>query len=243
MQQRSVSKAIICAGGKGTRLYPLTKSINKHLLPIGKKPMILHVVESLKEANINNIAIVTTPEGMTQISSFLGSGTEFGCKITYYCQDKSLGIPDAILCAQDFVGNDSFLVVLGDNIFEQSLKDSIKNFESGSEDAMLFLSKVINPSQFGIAKIENDRIVEIIEKPKNPPSNLCVTGIYLYSNIAIEKMKNLTLSCRSEYEISELNTQLIKDGKVSFRVMSGLWLDAGTLDDYVEAFKSKTCQK
>jgi len=243
MLEKPVSKAVICAGGKGTRLYPLTKSINKHLLPIGKMPMILHIIESLKEAKITDIAIVTTAEGMTQISAFLGSGNQFGCNITYFCQDRSLGIPDAILCAQSFIRDDAFLVILGDNIFVDSLERSLRAFEDDVADAMLFLSRVENPSQFGIAKIENDRIVEIVEKPKDPPSNLCVTGIYLYNSGVIEKMKNLTLSSRNEYEISDLNTHLIKTGKVTFKELTGLWLDAGTLDDYVKAFLRASCQE
>jgi glucose-1-phosphate thymidylyltransferase len=235
-------KAVICAGGKGTRLYPLTKAINKHLLPIGKKPMILHIVESLKSSGVDDIAIVTTAEAMTQISSFLGSGKDFDCNLSYFCQDRSLGIPDAILCAQSFIGDDPFIVVLGDNIFEDSLKDPISRFLESKSDAMLFLSKVENPSQFGIAKIEDGKIVEIIEKPKDPPSNLCVTGIYLYSAHVLERMRRLGLSKRNEYEISDLNTELIKEGTVSFRELSGLWLDAGTLDDYVAAFVRASCQ-
>ena len=235
-------KAVICAGGKGTRLYPLTRAINKHLLPIGKRPMILHIIESLKSSGVDDIAIVTTAEAMTQISSFLGSGKDFNCNLTYFCQDRSLGIPDAILCAQSFIGNNPFVVVLGDNIFEDSLEDSISQFLKSKSDAMLFLSKVENPSQFGIAKVEDGKIVEIIEKPKDPPSNLCVTGIYLYNACVLEKMQRLSLSTRSEYEISDLNTALIKEGVVTFRELSGLWLDAGTLDDYVTAFVRASCQ-
>lgn len=235
-------KAVICAGGKGTRLYPLTRAINKHLLPIGKKPMILHIIESLKSSGVDDIAIVTTAEAMTQISSFLGSGKDFNCNLTYFCQDRSLGIPDAILCAQSFIGDNPFVVVLGDNIFEDSLKDPISQFLKSESNAMLFLSKVEKPSQFGIAKIEDGKIVEIIEKPKDPPSDLCVTGIYLYDACVLERMRRLSLSTRSEYEISDLNTALIKEGVVTFSELSGLWLDAGTLDDYVTAFVRASCQ-
>lgn len=241
MTSERTVKAVICAGGKGTRLHPLTKAINKHLLPIGKIPMILRIVDSIVESGIKDIAVVTTAEAMTQISSFLGSGFSYGCNLTYFCQDRALGIPDAILSAQSFIGTDPFLVVLGDNVFEDNLKDDIASFLDSNDDAKLFLSQVDNPTQFGIARIDDGKIVEIIEKPKEPPGNLCVTGIYLYSSRALEQMKNLALSSRNEYEISDLNTQLIKENRVSFRTLDGMWLDAGTLDDYVEAFKRAAC--
>jgi glucose-1-phosphate thymidylyltransferase len=241
MTSERTVKAVICAGGKGTRLHPLTKAINKHLLPIGKMPMILRIVDSIVASGIKDIAVVTTAEAMTQISSFLGSGFSYGCNLTYFCQDRALGIPDAILSAQSFIGTDPFLVVLGDNVFEDNLKDDITSFLGSNDDAKLFLSQVDNPTQFGIARIDDGRIVEIIEKPKEPPSNLCVTGIYLYSSRALEQMKNLALSSRNEYEISDLNTQLIKENRVTFRTLDGMWLDAGTLDDYVEAFKRAAC--
>lgn len=237
MKRDHLKKAVICAGGKGTRLLPLTKSINKHLLPIGRVPMILYVLKQLIKSGIEEVAIVTTPEGMTPISSFLGSGKEYGCKITYFCQDNSLGIPDAILCAQDFIGCDPFVVVLGDNIFFENLREIYEEFLASSYDGFLILNQVENPQQFGIARIENGRITEIQEKPIDPPTNLCVTGIYLYQAKVLEEMKNLKFSQRNELEISELNSELAKSGRAGYKEIKTFWIDAGTLDDYVIAFQ------
>jgi glucose-1-phosphate thymidylyltransferase len=236
MEYEKIRRAVICAGGKGTRLLPLTKAINKHLLPIGKEPMILHVVKNLVASGIEDIAIVTTSEGMTPIASFLGSGKEYYCNITYFCQDLALGIPDAILCAEDFIGDEPFSVVLGDNIFTENLRSSFDRFLRSDSDGMIFLSEVDNPSQFGIAIFRDGNLVEIKEKPKNPESNLCVTGIYAYRSSVFQMMKDLKPSQRKELEISDLNSQLVSQGKMISVKMSGLWLDAGTLDDYAKAF-------
>jgi len=236
MENTNLKKAVICAGGKGTRLLPLTKSINKHLLPIGRVPMILHVLKNLVRSGIEEVAIVTTSEGMTPISSFLGSGQEYGCKITYFCQDRAAGIPDAILCAQRFIENDPFVVVLGDNIFTENLSKAYEDFLKSKYDCFLMLSKVENPGQFGIARIEDGKIIEVIEKPENPPSNLCVTGIYIYNSCVLEDMKSLVPSQRNELEISDLNSILAREGRAGFKEIDGFWIDAGTLDDYVAAF-------
>lgn len=235
MKIKKIRRAVICAGGKGTRLLPLTKAINKHLLPIGKEPMILHVVKNLVASGVNEIAIVTTSEGMTPIASFLGSGEEYSCSISYFCQDQALGIPDAILCAEKFIGDEKFAVILGDNIFTQNLESSFDEFANSGYEGMIFLSKVSNPEQFGIAIFRDGKISEIQEKPKNPTSNLCVTGIYAYSSDVLQKMKNLKPSQRKEFEISDLNSQIVLSDGMLAKELQGLWIDAGTLDDYVKA--------
>lgn len=236
MSKKRLRKAVICAGGKGTRLLPLTKAINKHLLPIGKEPMILHVLKNLTRSGIEEIAIVTTPEGMTPISSFLGSGQDYNCRISYFCQDRAAGIPDAILCAQDFIGDNPFVVVLGDNIFAENLNETYSEFLESGYDCFLVLKKVENPKQFGVARIESGKIVEIIEKPENPPSDLCVTGIYIYDSCVLRDMRNLTPSQRNELEISDLNCSLARENRAGFKETKEFWIDAGTLDDYVTAF-------
>jgi len=231
-------KAVICAGGSGTRLLPLTKAINKHLLPIGIEPMILRIVRQIRDCGISSIAIVTTSEGMTPISSFLGDGSDYECDITYFCQNKPLGIAHAILCTENFLAGDHFMVILGDNIFNDDISDHIKKFSGGKEDVHLFLKKVGNPSQFGIAKFEGDQLVDIIEKPKDPPTDCCVTGIYLYKNSVLNEMKMLTPSTRGELEISDINSKLANSKKASYSMLKELWIDAGTLKDYVLANKA-----
>lgn len=230
-------KAVICAGGSGTRLLPLTKAINKHLLPVGVEPMILRIVRQIRSCGISSIAIVTTSEGMTPISAFLGDGSDYKCDITYFCQNKPLGITHAILCTENFIAGDNFMVILGDNIFDDDISNKVKKFCDEKQEAHFFLKKVKNPSQFGIAKLDGNDLTDIIEKPKNPPSDYCVTGIYLYKNSVLGQMKLLTPSSRGEFEISDVNSKLANSKKASYTVLEKFWIDAGTLEDYVLANK------
>lgn len=233
-------KGAILAGGTGTRLHPLTKVTNKHLLPVGKKPMILHAVDKMVQANITDIMIVTGTEHMGDMISLLGSGKEYGCKLTYRVQDEPDGIAGALSLCEDFVAEDSVTVILGDNIFDAPLLPIVKKFEyvktcTKKPVCTLVLSKVNDPSRFGVAEIINEQIVDIIEKPENPKSDLCVTGIYVYDNNVFSFIKKLRLSRRKEYEITDVNNNYISSGLASYVNIDGSWTDAGTYESYYRA--------
>jgi glucose-1-phosphate thymidylyltransferase len=225
---------IILAGGTGSRLYPLTKVTNKHLLPVGKIPMIEHCVNKLTEVGIKEIIVVTGTEHMGDIVSLLGSGKNYNCKFTYKVQDEPDGIAGALsLCENSCTSADGVVVLLGDNIFQDSLHSCIKAFKSGSESrCILNLKRVEDPSRFGVATLENKRVVEIIEKPKNPKSDYCVTGIYAYTTDVFEVLKTLKKSNRNEYEITDVNNFYVNTGNCEFNVLDGWWTDAGTHSSY-----------
>jgi len=220
---------------------PLTKVTNKHLLPVGKKPMILHTIDKLTSAGITDIMIITGTEYMGDMISLLGSGREHGCKCTYRVQDETNGIAGALLLCEDFVGSDDVIVILGDNIFSDSLDASISKFESLKKEnannsvCTLSLKEVEDPHRFGVAEIVQDRIINVEEKPKQPKSNLCITGIYVYDKNVFSYIKNLKKSGRGEYEITDVNNQYINNGVVSYVRLSGWWTDAGTHSSYYRA--------
>lgn len=228
-------KGIILAGGMGQRLYPLTMVTNKHLLPVGKKPMIFHPIEKLVSAGISDIIIVTGTSHAGDMIRLLGSGDAFGCKFTYRVQDSPDGIGGALRLCKDIVGKDKCVVILGDNMFEDSLDKFIKDFNKSSSSCMLLLKKVKDPCRFGVAVIENKKIVKIIEKPSQPLSDFCVTGIYMYDHTVFEKIGSLTKSPRGEYEISHINDLYVMEENLDWDVLPGWWTDAGTHDSYQEA--------
>jgi glucose-1-phosphate thymidylyltransferase len=231
-------KGIVLAGGTGSRLMPLTKVTNKHLLPVGKKPMILHSIDKLVEANITNIMVVTGTEYMGDMISLLGSGRAHGCKCTYKVQDDPDGIAGALLLCEDFVGDDDVVVLLGDNIFIDALDDSINMFKrlklsvNKKSVCALSLKEVEDPHRFGVAEIIDDRIVGIEEKPDKPKSNLCITGIYVYDKNVFSYIAKLKKSDRNEYEITDVNNQYIEEGIVTYTQLDGWWTDAGTHKSY-----------
>jgi len=223
-------KGIVLAGGTGSRLFPLTKVTNKHLLPIGTKPMIYYPIEKLIDAGIEEILIVTGTEHMGDVVGLLGSGVEFNCRFTYKVQDQAGGIAQALGLAENFCGNDPMTVILGDNIFEASLADGVTSWNgSGSK---IFIKEVTDPQRYGVAEIDGDRIIGIEEKPKNPKSNYCVTGIYMYDAGVFEVIKTLKPSGRGELEITDVNNYYIATGKMGFSMLDGWWTDAGTPDSY-----------
>lgn len=221
-------KGLILAGGTGSRLYPLTKVTNKHLLPIGQKPMLFHSVEKLVEAGITDILIVTGVEHMGDIVRSLGSGKEFGCSFTYRVQDEAGGIAQALGLAKSFCGQEKFVVILGDNIFQDSLVSYVNAFESQSAGCRLLLTEVFDPQRFGVAEILGDRIVSIEEKPKVPKSSFAVTGIYFYDAAAFEFVENCVPSGRGELEVTDVNNAYVQAGTCQFDVLPGWWTDAGT---------------
>lgn len=223
-------KGIVLAGGTGSRLYPLTKVTNKHLLPVGDKPMIYYPIGKLTEAGIEEILIVTGTEHMGDVVTLLGSGREFGCRFTYKVQDEAGGIAQALGLARNFVGTDSMAVILGDNIFESSLAEPIRIWPG--KGARIFTREVHDPSRYGVATLEGDRVVNIEEKPSRPASNQAVTGIYLYDNTVFDLIGKLKPSARGELEITDVNNHYIQSGSMSYSELDGWWTDAGTPDSY-----------
>ncbi|EMI9086984.1 MULTISPECIES: sugar phosphate nucleotidyltransferase [Bacillus] len=221
-------KGIILAGGTGSRLYPITKVTNKHLLPVGRYPMIYHAVYKLKQCEITDIMIITGKEHMGDVVSFLGSGQEFGVSFTYRVQDKAGGIAQALGLCEDFVGKDRMVVILGDNIFSDDIRPYVEEFASQKEGAKVLLQSVDDPERFGVANIQNRKIIEIEEKPKEPKSSYAVTGIYLYDSKVFSYIKELKPSARGELEITDINNWYLKRGVLTYNEMSGWWTDAGT---------------
>ena len=231
-------KGIICAGGLGTRLYPLTKITNKHLLPIYDRPMIYYPLQKLVDAGIKEIMIVSGPEYAGDFLRLLGSGKDFKTpkgekiKIVYEVQDEPLGIANAIYMAKDFVGKDNCTIFLGDNLFENDFTETIQNFTTG---AHVFLKEVHDPARFGVAEIDGEKVISIIEKPQNPKTNLAVTGCYIYDNRVFSIIETLKPSARGQYEITDVNNAYINLNELKATKIEGIWTDAGTFDSLYAA--------
>jgi len=222
-------KGIILAGGSGSRLRPLTKVTNKHLLPVGAFPMIYYPINQLIEAGIEDVLIITGVEHMGKMFSLLGSGRGFGCRFTYKVQDEAGGIAQALQLAEDFASGEPVVVLLGDNIFEDSLTPFINNYKNG---AYIFLKEVPDPERFGIAEVKEGRIISIEEKPKIPKGSLAITGAYIYDSRVFGFTKELEPSDRGELEITDVNLKYLKECALSHFVLNGYWTDAGTFDSY-----------
>ncbi|MBI1961323.1 MAG: NTP transferase domain-containing protein [Parcubacteria group bacterium] len=226
-------KGIILAGGAGTRLSPLTKVTSKQLLPIYNKPMIYYPLETLMRGGITEILIITAPDRAGDFLRLLGSGRELGAKFTYEIQDKPEGIAQAFIIGENFVGDDSVALILGDNIFEDDFSQAIKGFKTGGH---VFAKKVPDPERFGVVKFSSGGIAEqIVEKPKEHVSDYAVTGLYLYDNRVVAIAKNLKPSVRGELEITDVNNVYLQAGELAVSTVSGAWLDAGTFDSLLEA--------
>tara|TARA_Y100000590_G_scaffold86224_1_gene96600 strand:- start:10560 stop:11627 length:1068 start_codon:yes stop_codon:yes gene_type:complete len=231
-------KGIILHGGHGTRLRPLTHTGPKQLLPIANKPMSQYCVESLLNAGINEIAFIVGGIGSKKVKEFYGNGERFDVKITYIEQDEPKGIAHAISLCEEFVKNEKFIVFLGDNFINTPITDFVKDFERSSYNVSLLLCHVENPEQFGIAFLDGDKISKVIEKPKNPDSNLAITGIYFLTNKIFEKIQKLKPSWRNEYEIVEALQMFIDENeKIPYNIISGFWKDTGTPNDIIHANK------
>jgi len=231
-------KGIILHGGHGTRLRPLTHTGPKQLLPIANKPMSQYCVESLNDAGITEIAIIIGGVGADKVKEFYGDGENFGVKFTYFQQDYPKGISHAINLCKEFVGNEKFVVFLGDNIIQKSIKEYVNEFKKSDSTASLLLCEVSNPSSFGIAELNDNEIVKIVEKPKEPKSNLAVTGIYFLTPLIFEIIKNLKPSWRNELEITDaLDQMLEKNYKIIYHMITDYWKDTGTPDDVLHANK------
>lgn len=224
-------KGIILAGGRATRLRPLTKVISKQLLPVYNKPMVFYPIETLIRAGIKNILIIVAPECAGLYMDLLGSGKEFGVKFSYEIQDEPRGLADAFIVGENFIGKDKVTLILGDNIFEHDFSKQIKEFKDG---AMVFAKKVPDPMRFGVAEFDkNMNAVSLEEKPANPKSNYAVVGLYTYDNRVIEFAKNLKPSPRGEIEITDLNKIYLEKKELKVNVIEGMWEDAGTFDSLI----------
>jgi glucose-1-phosphate thymidylyltransferase len=223
-------KGIILAGGTGSRLFPLTKVTNKHLLPVGKKPMILHPVGKLVEAGVNEILIVTGLEHMGAVVNLLGSGKDYGCRFTYKVQDEAGGIAQALGLASDFSRDSKMCVILGDNIFTDSLVPFARAFAEQSAGAKILLKQVKDPHRFGVAELKGSQVLGVEEKPKQPKSDYAVTGIYFYEPGVFEVIKKLRPSNRGELEITDVNNWYISKGTLTCDFLNGDWTDAGTFE-------------
>ncbi len=223
-------KGVICAGGTGSRLLPLTKITNKHLLPVYKKPMIYYPLQTLVDAGVRDILIISGPGHAGHFLNLLGSGKEFGARLSYTIQTEAGGIAQALSLAEDFVDDESVAVILGDNIYQD--KFDFKNFKTG---AKVFLKPVSDPQRFGVAEVKGDKITGIQEKPKQPKSNFAVTGLYLYDNSVFTKIKTLKPSGRGELEITDVNNCYLQEGNLSYHLLKGFWSDAGTFETLLSA--------
>jgi len=235
MGSRSL-KGIILAGGLGKRLYPLTKTTNKHLLPVYDKPMIYYPIQTLVDAGISDILIVTGGNHAGEFLRLLGNGHSFGLKhINYTYQEGEGGIAQALGLAENFSDSSNIVVMLGDNIIEKGIKEYVEKFKKQSKGAKLLLKKVDDPERFGVAEIRGEKIISIEEKPKKPKSNYVVTGIYMYDNTVFDIIKTLKPSERGELEITDVNNAYIKRGNLTFDVLDGWWTDAGKFDSLLRA--------
>ena len=229
-------KGIILHGGHGTRLRPLTHTGPKQLLPIANKPMSQYCLESVKESGITEIAMIIGGLGSNKVREYYGTGKKFGVNITYIEQDKPRGIAHAIRLCKEFVNDEKFLVFLGDNIIQKSIRDFVENFNKSDYDATVLLCEVDNPSRFGIADVENKKIIKITEKPKKPTSNLAVTGIYLLTPLIFEVIDNLKPSWRNELEVTDALDNLLKQNdNIGYETITDYWKDTGTPEDILNA--------
>jgi len=220
-------KGVILAGGKGSRMFPLTKVTNKHLLPVYNKPMIYYPIETLKKAGIKDILIISGRHHAGHFLELLGRGEDQGLNFTYAIQEKEGGIAEALSLAESFARGDAVAVILGDNIYEDNFEQEIRSFEKG---ARIFLKQVKDPKRFGVAELQGERVINIEEKPEFPKTDYAVTGLYIYDSKVFEIIKTLDYSNRGELEITDVNNMYIRNGEMDARFVKGFWSDAGTFE-------------
>lgn len=228
-------KGVILAGGVGTRLAPLTEITNKHLLPVGREPMIWHPVRQLTESGIKEILIVTSTHHMGSVVNSLGSGDKFGCEFTYRVQESAGGIAHALKLAESFSANSDIVVLLGDNIFEYSIAPEIATFANQKGGARVLLKEVGDPERYGVASLDERVILSIEEKPSNPKSNYAVVGCYMYPANVFKIIDQIKPSARGELEITSVNNVYIEKDQLQYGFVKGRWTDAGTFDSLAEA--------
>lgn len=232
-------KGVILAGGSGTRLHPLTQITNKHLLPIYDRPMVNYAIEALVNAGVTELMLVTGGTHAGEFFRLLGNGHDYGIdRLLYAYQERAGGIAEALALAERFVDRDRVVVMLADNVVEQSLRPSVEKFEGQRNGARILLSRVNDPKHLqhlGVPELDGDRVLRIIEKPSDPPSGFAVTGIYFYDSAVWDVVPTLTPSGRGELEITDVNNAYVEQGKMEFDVLEGFWGDAGeSIDAYYE---------
>ena len=229
-------KGIVLAGGLGTRLYPLTRVTNKHLLPVHDKPMIYYPIQALVNAGITDILIVTGGNNAGDFLKLLGNGKEFGLRhINYTYQEGEGGIAAALALAEFFADDDKICIILGDNIIEKNIIGAVEAFKKQKDGAKILLKDVPDPGRFGVPEIHNGNIIGIEEKPKKPRSRYAVTGIYMYDSTVFDIIKTLRPSDRGEMEITDVNNAYIERGKMTYEILDGWWTDAGTFESLLSA--------
>jgi glucose-1-phosphate thymidylyltransferase len=225
-------KGVLICGGTGTRLKPLTEITNKSLLPVYDKPLVLYPLQVLLNAGIREIAVITGPEHIDQMTNFLGSGSRFGCEFTFKVQERPEGIAQALGLAEEFADSDPVCAILGDNVYFDDLTPMIRSFRSG---AHLFLKEVPDPERFGVAEFNGQRVVSLEEKPKQPTSRYAVTGCYLYDAHCFEVIRNLKPSSRGELEITDVSKWFLSKGGLNATILAQEWIDAGTFESLFHA--------
>ncbi len=228
-------KGVILGGGLGTRLHPLTEITNKHLLPVGREPMIWHAVKQLIGSGIKEIMVITSTHHMGSVVNSLGSGERFGCEFTYRVQEEAGGIAHALALARVFSNDEKIVVLLADNIFEFSIAPYVNEFRAQKKGARVLLKEVGDPERFGIAALDEKLIISIEEKPNDPKSNHAVVGCYMYDSKVFDIISNIKPSQRGEIEITAVNNIYINQGELEYSFMHGRWTDAGTFDSLNEA--------
>jgi glucose-1-phosphate thymidylyltransferase len=229
-------KGLILSGGAGTRLRPITHTSAKQLVPVANKPVLFYGIEALVEAGVEEIGIIIAPETGDEIRAAAGDGSQFGAKITYIVQDKPAGLAHAVLTAEEFIAGSPFVMYLGDNLLADGLRGLVASFRESEPDALILLTPVEEPEHYGVAELDGERVVRLVEKPKDPPSNLALVGVYLFQPAIFEAARALEPSWRGELEITEAIQSLIEDGhEVQSEVVSGWWKDTGQLADMLEA--------
>lgn len=228
-------KGVILGGGIGTRLDPLTEITNKHLLPVGKEPMIWHAVRQLLLSGITDIMVITSTHHMGSVVNSLGSGRRFGCEFTYRVQEEAGGIAHALALTRQFASDGRIVVLLGDNIFEYSIAPYVDEFRGQEHGARVLLKEVGDPERFGVAALDEQFILQIEEKPTDPKSNHAVVGCYMYDNRVFDFIEQTTPSARGELEITSVNNEYIARGELQYSFVHGRWTDAGTFESLNEA--------
>lgn len=229
-------KGIILAGGTGTRLRPITNVINKHMLPVGPYPMIHYALDKMADAGIRDVVLVIGKPSAGLYTEYIGSGKAWGLQVSYTIQEEAGGIAQALGLARPLVNpGEKLMVLLGDNLFEDSLKEAAEAFERSDQGAHVFLKQVNDPRRYGVPEIVNGRIVRILEKPERPPSAYAVTGIYFYGPDVFDRIRTLRPSDRGELEITDVNNHYAAEGRLGYSLLSGWWTDAGTRRSLLEA--------